>query len=609
MSLSTTFEIRNPVNHGITRLDIDRHEHNLLLAGSSNGNVLLYNLANSEQGGTFSPLKWKSGHRGVVTNVQWYHNDNGACITSSFDGRVLVWDTGSFEVAAEFALSDKVYCSALRADAANNLIAIGTGTNSVRLCDLNTGDMSHTLAHTSAVFCLDWSPQGGHILATGTLEGAVKVWDIRMSGHGALISLDWQQDHTVASRAFAGEGLNTLTFRAPEPAKASVARAHTSSALAIKYSSCGNFLMSAGKDRKLRRWNAHDGSLYPTQFDHGCARTTLPYQVDLLRSGHSSTGDVLLCPGEDNSMLMYPLHPSKGGDGEAMNVLQGHVNPVRAAVFRDNGTYQVVSASSDGMLLAWDCAGTCKRRMSELRAQDEEAERFSRERHAADHLGLSLLARRTGLSSVGEVLKRKNPLEDDCWSDDDESEEVAQRLRSRQWGGTSVRAPLLVAPGGLLQSRFPDSDVDAGSVAAQHASSAGSSQTPGTAPSGDHQESSDIIAALNDMPSYLGALAGDDSMGPNDVPQQASGMRPTQRTLTIGGKRYRIRLRTHAQTSGGSRGGEEDTEDLEPTHPVIRPLSDAETFERINRLQKRRRLEKKDVIVQMKARMFPDKYK
>ena len=63
------------------------------------------------------------------------------------------------------------------------LVAVGTGQPQVRLCDPNSGNVTHTLTgHREAVWATRWMRGSEWVLATGGNDGDVRLWDIRRAG-------------------------------------------------------------------------------------------------------------------------------------------------------------------------------------------------------------------------------------------------------------------------------------------------------------------------------------------------------------------------------------------------------------------------------------------
>ena len=143
-------------------------------------------------------LEVPNGHSSSTTYVQWYPTDTGVFLSGSSDGTILVWDTNQMKPVLRvlpFAGDDNIdgdisnasssatWISAnLRttggADYHSLLVAGSWNHPQVKLIDIRSGASSHHLVgHQAGVSCVQWSPTNSHILASGSLDGNVLLWD------------------------------------------------------------------------------------------------------------------------------------------------------------------------------------------------------------------------------------------------------------------------------------------------------------------------------------------------------------------------------------------------------------------------------------------------
>lgn len=101
-----------------------------------------------------------------------------------------------------------------------HLIAVGSYEPLARLCDMRTGAYAQVLkGHSESVRACEWSPRSPYLLATGSADRTVRLWDIRRSGASAcLMSLDMtgeehEGDSSEVGRRAIAEGHNSLSGR------------------------------------------------------------------------------------------------------------------------------------------------------------------------------------------------------------------------------------------------------------------------------------------------------------------------------------------------------------------------------------------------------------
>lgn len=397
---STQCEIRNNGPGVAHVLEIDGVDERFLLAGSTSGGLSIFDLEattnhhnnkkdvqidEDEENTITQPRKKKTvikplkqnmlrsqqGNIGLVSSVDWYPNDCGVFIASSVAGSVALFDTSSMEKVIGFDFPNhKVHWSRFRPNAcARPLIATAISNGSITLCDLNSGDKAHTIhAHSSDAVLVDWHPSFEYLLVSGGSDSTVKVWDIRKGGTSTpVLALDWRQDYAYkAGKEFDpvrmhNQGMSsnaTPAFRHQlHSTKHHYGTAHEGLITSLRYSPCGQYLITTGNDRKIRTWVSQNGKLLPINYEpHVFSK--MSFRLSIAHFGHSAD-DILVVPnksqGEDEytvngKITLLPLH---SGNGRPIKTLQGHFDSVETAVFR-NSSQTLISSGGDGMILYWD---------------------------------------------------------------------------------------------------------------------------------------------------------------------------------------------------------------------------------------------------------------
>ncbi|KAI8832320.1 WD40-repeat-containing domain protein [Chytriomyces cf. hyalinus JEL632] len=165
LSLDANMQVERAFSAAVTSICIDGTGAFLIAAGSD-ARINVFDLDNPHKNGrakVIASADKNGGHKFSITGVNWYPNDTGMFTTSSTDKTIRVWDTNCMQVwlllypyplfytpynttlspqsACTFNMREKVYIHCMSSIASTAaLIAAGTESSYVRLCDLKTGD-------------------------------------------------------------------------------------------------------------------------------------------------------------------------------------------------------------------------------------------------------------------------------------------------------------------------------------------------------------------------------------------------------------------------------------------------------------------------------------
>lgn len=273
--------------------------------------------------------------------------------------------------------------------ATSSRLATGSGDNTARIWDCETGTPLATLkGHTSWVLTVSWSPDG-EILATGSNDNTIRLWDKQgkpmgnaMKGHTKFIrSLSWEPYHLQQPGrprvASASKDATVRIWDAISRRVDFVLTGHLDSVSCVRWGGTG-FIYTASNDRRIKIWNSSNGTLAHTLSSHSHWVNHLALSTDfVLRTAyHDHTGKIpatdseklskakerfdkaatiegeiterLVSASDDSTIFLWsPLHTRK-----PLARLQGHQKLVNHVTFSPDGLY-VASAAFDNHVKLW----------------------------------------------------------------------------------------------------------------------------------------------------------------------------------------------------------------------------------------------------------------
>ncbi|ORY68666.1 WD40-repeat-containing domain protein [Pseudomassariella vexata] len=334
---------------GVNALAIERFDGRLLISGGSDASVKLWDLeqcGNPSTSHIFKAIsqvpRSEKGHKFGITTLSFYPFDSAAFLSTSYDQTLKLWSTDTLSVSGSFPLGSKVYTHTVSPIASHLLVACGTQHPAVRLVDLRSGSNIQSLAgHTAAILAAAWSPRHEHIVATGSVDGTVRIWDVRRAG-GAIGMLDQEDSLGLYRNGLLGSDGKVRTRMS--------AKAHSGPVNGLTWTDDGAYIVSAGQDRRIRVWDAATGANTLANFgpsiknSHLASVTMFTSPLGLTHPGK----EVLFWPNE-TELLVMDLH-----DGHTITKLRG-TGPAMAGVKSAIGAGSAVKNRVTS--IAWRGAG------------------------------------------------------------------------------------------------------------------------------------------------------------------------------------------------------------------------------------------------------------
>lgn len=213
-------------------------------------------------------------------------------------------------MSGSWDLGSKLYTHAISPIADHLLVACGLAHPAVRLIDLRTNASVQSLVAPGqitgggAVFALAWSPRHEHVLASGTLDGAVRIWDIRRAS--ALLGLLDQEDSLGISGRGLGNGSGSSAWTRGGRVSA---KAHAGPVNGLAWTDDGAYIVSAGHDRRIRVWDAATGANTLASFGPSIRNGQLARApLFVSPTGLTPAGRELLFWPNESEVLVMDLH-------------------------------------------------------------------------------------------------------------------------------------------------------------------------------------------------------------------------------------------------------------------------------------------------------------
>lgn len=314
---------------------------NTLLSSSDDGTIRIWNVSEPEPKDTI----FYKANSYVTRSI--YSRDAKNIVASFRDGSVRVWDVGTQTEKTHLQGTHKSYANAVAISCDCEMFASAGSDMVVRLWDMKSplkiGEYCH---HVGDV--INVTSKGHYIVTVGSDNRAI-CYDARRMGDGPLwveiIEGKKFQNAVINIKhnSVALVGYKTIVIRDLESGEVKYRKddTHEGWIYAVDCSPDEEFLVSAGKDKKINIWDWNLNPIKSVDKCHNGIITSLKFNHDGTRLA-SSSADKLCKIWDFNSI-----------EDEAPKVLPGHQSEVLTAVFSKDGKY-VLTASMDKTAKLWD---------------------------------------------------------------------------------------------------------------------------------------------------------------------------------------------------------------------------------------------------------------
>jgi WD40 repeat protein len=317
-------------------------DSSLIASGSHDCAVWIWNALSLEK------VTHLAGHENLVTSVAFFP-DGTRIASASSDRTVRMWDAHTYEPFPGLQCSDPVYAIAISSDSTR--LALGERTS-------GTDGILHvfhivTLAEQAQVnispgpylpWAIAFSP-GGDLIASGTVSGAVQVWDASnlsnittiRGHHGQVTSIAFSSD---GSQIISGSKDGTVRIRPVASSEEQLAPipGHDARVSQVVFSSDGLRLVSGSDDKSVRIWDGLTCEELAVLQGHGDIVYTVACSPD---------GTQVISGSRDDTVRLWNAH-----DFQEIAVLKGHRSSVNFVTFAPDGAL-IASCSYDHTVRLW----------------------------------------------------------------------------------------------------------------------------------------------------------------------------------------------------------------------------------------------------------------
>ncbi|CAF1169077.1 unnamed protein product [Rotaria sordida] len=201
-----------------------------------------------------------------VTTVTFGHRSSKLLATGSDDNAIHIYLIGQ-PTSLLTSRCQTSAITALRFSNEENLLASGSRSGAVKICDLesqkeiSTDLVIYPGGHKTCIRSIEYFPSSNNFLATGAVDGTAKLWDPRRKGfifnykghNGAINALKFSPDGRFLISASDDTAIRMWDVTAGKVLKAF--QEHQGPVCTVEYHPKELLLASGGADRKIKFWD------------------------------------------------------------------------------------------------------------------------------------------------------------------------------------------------------------------------------------------------------------------------------------------------------------------------------------------------------------------
>ncbi|WP_013322705.1 hypothetical protein [Gloeothece verrucosa] len=346
--VQTGQEIRTLSGHNDSVLSVSfSGDGKILASGSWDKTIKLWDVQTGQL------IRTLSGHNDGVSSVSFSPippspvtkgGAGGILASGSRDTSIKLWDVQTGQLIRTLSgHNDGVSSVSFSPD--GKILASGSGDKTIKLWDVQTGQLIRTLSgHNDVVWSVSFSPDG-KILASGSGDKTIKLWDVQtgqqirtLSRHNDSVwSVSFSPDGKILASGSGDKTIKLWDVQTGQQIR-TLSR-HNDSVLSVSFSGDGKILASGSRDKTIKLWDVQTGQQI---------RTLSRHNDSVLSVSFSGDGKILASGSRDTSIKLWDVQT-----GQLIRTLSGHNEYVRSVSFSPDGKI-LASGSRDTSIKLWD---------------------------------------------------------------------------------------------------------------------------------------------------------------------------------------------------------------------------------------------------------------
>ncbi len=337
---------------------------NIAIVGLMDWSVVLWDVTTGEEVLRLGGIRSGYGHRGAINGVTVSQREGqDLLLTGSEDGTMILWDLANGDIIQQYGLngghSAGITSVAFNSTATQAASASNDGT--ALLWDLDSGEiLQEFMGHEDSVLSIGFSPTGDTVL-TGSKDGSMAMWSVAHGGmltyfadslaylghSGPVQDIAYTSDSRTVLSASDDGSIIVWDAETGEPLRYLSASLDTSllqaadlsglQTLAVTFD--GRRVLGGAADGRLTIWDITNEAIELYFEGHMDSVTDAVMRPD---------GEEIVTASHDFDVMIWDAQTS-----EILHTLAGHVGQVTSVAYSPDGSI-IASGGNDGLVILWD---------------------------------------------------------------------------------------------------------------------------------------------------------------------------------------------------------------------------------------------------------------